>query len=160
MLGHGTYERKEWLDLSYGRQTVRTRDRIMMLPRKTNPQAEYRRRAIQRVNESINLAEKFPKLGSLAVDLVYYDPDGLTKTGEFRYKVHVKHAKSVISFACPSLDCVDGEFDLSDAVAEALADLRKSVVGEIRCSGMCERRNEIKMSCRNLLRYKLTIGYV
>jgi len=132
----------------------------MMLPRKTNPQAEFRRRATQRVNDSILLAERFPKLGSLALDLIYFDPDGLTKTGELRYKVHVKQARSVVTFACSNLDCVAGEFDLSDVVADALAHHRKSVEGEIRCSGMRERRNEITRPCRNLLRYKLTIGYV
>lgn len=147
--------------LSSGRKTVREQDiTIMILPRKTNPQAEYRKRAIQRVNDSIPLAEKFPKLSSLALDLAYFAPDGLTRTGELRYKVHVKQAKSVISLACPHVTCVAGEFDLSDVVADALAHLRKFIEGEIRCSGSRQRGAEVKEPCGNLLRYKVTIGYV
>jgi len=132
----------------------------MILPRKTNPQAEYRQQAVQRVSDSISLAERFPKLRSLALELEYFDPDGLTKTGELRYKVHVKEAKSVITFACPNVDCVASEFDLSDAVAESLGHLRKSAAGEIRCSGTRERGGEIKEPCRNLLRFKVKISYV
>jgi hypothetical protein len=133
---------------------------IMMPPRKTNPRTEYRRLAMQRVNDSVGLAEKFPMLRSLRVDLVYFDPDGLTKTGELRYTVNVAHAKSVFSFACPSADCLVGDFDLSEAVTEAVAQRRKSVEREIRCPGTREGPNESKRPCQNLLRFKLTLGYV
>lgn len=79
-----------------------------MTPRKANPRAEYRLREIQRVNNSVSLVKKFPKLKSLTVDLAYFDTDGLTKSGEVKYKVNVHHAKSVFSFVCPSGECVGG----------------------------------------------------
>ena len=132
----------------------------MMPPRKTNPRAEYRLREIQRVNGSVSLAEKFPKLKSLKVDLTYFEPDGLTRTGEVRYKVNVQHAKSVFSFVCQNPECLAGDFDLSDAVAEAVAKRRKNVEGEIRCQGNRVRPKTGTTPCRNLLRYKLTLGYV
>jgi hypothetical protein len=131
----------------------------MIPPRKTNPRAEYRLRETQRVNESISLAHKFPKLKSLKVDLTYFEPDGLTRTGEMRYKVNVEHAKSVFSFVCQSGECLAGDFDLSDAVAEAVAKRRKAVEGELRCQGTRVRPKEDKRPCRNMLRYKLTLGY-
>jgi hypothetical protein len=131
----------------------------MMPPRKTNPRAEYRLREIQRVNESASLAQKFPKLKSLKVDLSYFEPDGLTRTGELRYKVNVEHAKSVFSFVCQSGECLAGDYDLSNAVAAAVAKRSKIVEGEIRCEGTRVRPKEIKSPCRNLLRYKLTLGY-
>ena len=75
---------------------VRPNSRItMMPPRKANPRAEYRLSETLRVNSSVSLAEKFPKLKSLKVDLLYFDADGTTKTGELRYKVNVQHAKWV-----------------------------------------------------------------
>ncbi len=132
----------------------------MMPPRKTNPRAEYRLREIQRVNESASLAEKFPKLKSLKVDLSYYEPDGLTRTGELRYKVNVEHAKSVFSFVCQSGECLAGDFDISDAITQAVGKRRKIVEGEVRCPGTRVRPKEEKKPCRNLLRYKLTLGYV
>ena len=132
----------------------------MMPPRKTNPRAEYRLRETQRVNESISLAHKFPNLKSLKVDLAYFEPDGLTRTGEVRYNVNVEHAKSVFSFVCQSAECLAGDFDLSDAVAEAVAKRRKAVEGEVRCHGTRVRPKQEKSPCRKLLRYKLTLGYV
>lgn len=133
---------------------------IVMPPKKTNPQAEYRLREIQRVNGSVSLAEKFPKLKSLKVDLSYFEPDGLARTGEVKYKVNVEHAKSVFSFACQNPDCLAGDFDLSSAVAQAVAKRRKNVEGEIRCLGSRLRPKTGTTPCRNLLRYKLTLGYV
>src|SRR3954462_11506409 len=120
----------------------RTQQMNMMPPRKANPRAEYRLREIQRVNESVSLAAKFPKLKSLKVDLTYFAPDGLTRTGEMRYKVNVEHAKSVFSFVCQSGECLAGDFDLSNAVAEAVAKNRKAVEGEIRCQGKQVRPKE------------------
>jgi len=132
----------------------------MMHPRKTSPRTEYRLREIQRVNSSVSLAEKFPKLKSLTVDLAYFDTDGLTKSGAVRYKVNVHHAKSVFSFVCPSSDCMGGDFDLSGAVAQAVSDRRKIAEGEIRCHGSRTRPKEDTVPCHNLLRYKLSLGYV
>jgi hypothetical protein len=132
----------------------------MMPPRKANPRAEYRLSETQRVNSSVSLAEKFPKLKSLKVDLLYFDANGLTKTGELRYKVNVQHAKSVFSFVCQSGECLAGDFDLSDAVTEAVAGRRKIAEGEIRCEGTRAKAKEGKRPCHNLLRYKLTLGYV
>jgi len=132
----------------------------MMPPRKTNPRAEYRLSQIQRANESASLAEKFPKLKTLKVDLAYYEPDGLTRTGELRYKVNVAHAKSMFSFVCNSGECLKGDFDLSTAVAQAVAKKSKTAEGEIRCPGTRVRAKDGAEPCQNLLRYKLTLGYV
>ena len=130
-----------------------------MPPRKTNPRAEYRLREIQRINQSPSLAEKFPKLKSLKVDLSYFDPGGLTRTGELRYKVNVEHAKSAFSFVCQSGECLAGDFDLSDAVAEAVAKGHRTAEGEVCCQGTRVRPPEGRKPCHNLLRYKLTLGY-
>lgn len=132
----------------------------MIPPRKANPRAEYRLREIQRINGSVSLGEKFPKLKSLQVHLTYFEPDGLTQSGEVRYKVNVAYAKSVFSFVCQNAECLAGDFDLSDAVAKAVTKRRKNVEGEICCQGSRVRPKLGTMPCRNLLRYKLTLGYV
>jgi len=132
----------------------------MMHRRKSSPQAEYRLREMERANSSVSLAEKFPKLKSLTVDLLYFDTDGQTKSGELRYRVNVQHAKSVFSFVCPSSECVGGDFDLSGAVAQAVTDRNKVAQGEIRCKGWRTVPKETKAPCSNLLRYKLSLGYV
>jgi hypothetical protein len=129
----------------------------MRTPSKPNPRAEFRRLQIERANNSVSLGEKFPKLKSLTVELAYFDSDGLTRTGELRYKVNVNHARSVFSFTCPCGECMGGDFDLSDAVAEAVNARRKVAEGEIRCQGWRTRPKQEKVPCRNLMRYKLTL---
>ena len=108
----------------------------------------------------MSLAEKFPKLKSLRVDLVYFDPDGLNKTGELRYKVNVQHAKSVFSFNCPNWECVGGDFDLSVELARAISGKKKIASGEMRCQGQRHNKErKDRVPCLNILRYKLTLGY-
>ena len=131
----------------------------MMTQRKPNPRLEYRRREIERANSSVSLAEKFPDLKSLAVDLAYFNTDGLSKTGELRYTASVQHARSVFSFVCPSGECMGGDFDLSGAVAQAVIARRKKAEGEIRCGGWSAKAKEPKVPCQYLVRYKLSLGY-
>src|SRR5258705_12065461 len=107
----------------------------MMPPRRTNPRAEYRLRQSQRVLESVSLAEKFPRLKGLTVNLAYFDSEGVNKNSEMKYKVNVSHAKSMFCFVCQSGECVGGDFDLSEALAQAVAGKRKPAIGEFRAQG-------------------------
>ena len=132
----------------------------MMRLRRTSPKTEFRLRENQRVNDSVSLAEKFPKLKSLTVSLAYFDTERDKKSGELRYEVNVRHAKSAFSFVCPNTACVGGAFDLSEAVARAVNGRRKIAEGEIRCPGWLAITKEDKVLCQKLLRYKLNLGYV
>lgn len=130
-----------------------------MHTRRTNPRAEYRSLQSQRANESVSLAEKFPRLESLTVNLAYFDAEGLTKHSEMKYKVNVEHAKSVFWFVCPSAECVEGDFDLSDVLAQAVAERLKVASGEMRCQGWRRKAKLERAPCHILVRYKLTLDY-
>jgi hypothetical protein len=130
-----------------------------MPPRKTNPRAEYRLKQRERIEASLGMADKFPRLSALTVNLKYYDSEGITKNGEMKFKLNVKHAKSVLWFACPGGECVGGDFDLSEALAKAVSARRKVAMGEMRCLGERKRGDREKVPCQALLRYKLTLAY-
>ena len=130
-----------------------------MMPRSASPKAEYRQRQIQRANDSATLAELFPQLKLLRLDLAYFQPDGLTRSGALIYKVNVQHAKSIFTFACPNNDCIGGDFDLSAAIAEAVRARRKTTEGEVQCQGSRVKAKLPSLPCQNILRYKLTLGY-
>ena len=132
----------------------------MIPPRKSNPRAEYRLRQSQRIKDSVSLGEKFPKLKGLTVNLAYFDSEGVTKNSQMKYKVNVQHAKSVFCFVCQSGECVGGDFDLSDALAKAVAGRRKLAIGELRCQGYRKKANLDRVPCQILLRYKLSLNYV
>ena len=72
-----------------------------MYAQKTSPRAEYRQQASRRVNDSTAIAERFPNLKSLIVDLAFFDPEGRRKAGSLRYTVNLANAKSVFRFDCP-----------------------------------------------------------
>src|SRR5437763_16415412 len=113
----------------------------MMPPRRTNPRAEYRLRQSQLVQESVSLAEKFPRLKGLTVNLAYFDSEGVNKNSEMKYKVNVNHAKSMFCFVCQSGECVGGDFDLIDALANVVTRSCKISVGELSCQAMRLKSN-------------------
>ena len=128
--------------------------------RKLNPRAEYRLRRNERVNNSVTLAEKFPTLKKLAVNLEYFDADGTARIGGMTCKLNVAHAKSILCFNCMHGDCVGGDFDLTKELAQAIPDKEKSVQGEMRCKGIRQNKERKDSTpCRSMLRYKLTLAY-
>ena len=107
-----------------------------MRQQKSNPRAEHRQRENLRVTASPNLAEKFKALKSLEVDLAYYEPDGVRKTSEIKYKVNLANAKSIFSFNCNNHECVGGDFDLTEKLATAISTRLKTTEGESCCQGV------------------------
>jgi hypothetical protein len=130
----------------------------MHMPRR-NPRQEYRLKQREQIDGSLSMAKKFPLLKALKVTLEYYDASGITKNGEMKCKMNVEHAKSVLWFACPGVECTGGDFDLSKVLASAVAERSKLVTGEVRCQGTRKRGDREKVACQTLLRYKLNLNY-
>jgi len=132
---------------------------MMMQSPRTSPRNEYLLQEKQRTLESPSLAQTFNNLKSLTVDLSFYDPEGVIRNSQIKYTVNLEHAKTVFRFACQNHECVRGDFDLSDVLANAVSAHRTSESGEICCEGWRSRATIDTVSCGNILRYKLTLGY-
>ena len=130
-----------------------------MQHRKFTPRADYREREGQRAHASVSLSEKFRELKSLTVELAYFSPEGVSRNRQIKYTVNPAHAKSVFRFDCPNDDCVRGDFDLSEALAQAVAGRQASVTGEMCCQGWLNKATIEAVHCHNILRYKLSLKY-
>jgi len=126
---------------------------------KVGARAEYRQQQGQRVRDSGSLADKFPELKSLTVELTHFNPGGVTKSSQIKYTVNLANAKSVFRFSCLNNECIGGDYDLSAALATAVAAKRTSASGEICCQGWRNRATIDSIHCNNILRYKLSLGY-
>jgi hypothetical protein len=93
------------------------------------------------------------------VDLAYFGPESLTRSSQLRYTANLPHARSVFRFDCPNPECVQGDFDLSADLANAVAARQTTVSGELVCQGWRSKTTIDKLSCGHVLRYTLTIGY-
>jgi hypothetical protein len=131
----------------------------MTYQQKTSPRAEYRRQEAQRTSSSATLAETYKDIKSLTVDLAYYSPEGLTQTAEIKCTPNLFHAKSRLRFDCSNDECVGGDFDLSTALADAVAARRTTVTGELVCQGWRNKTTIDREPCHNILRYKLSVSY-
>jgi len=130
-----------------------------MRQQKRGARAEYRQQEGQRTQDSASVADKFPQLRSLRVDLTYVNTDGLSENNEIKYTVNLANAKSVFRFDCLNRECVGGDFDLSQVLTNAYAEHRTTVVGETRCQGWANKNTIGTVRCQNILRYKLSLGY-
>jgi len=130
-----------------------------MPPNKLTPRAEYREQEAQRVAESPSLAETFPKLKSLTLESDYFNPLGVTRNREIKFQPNLERAKSLFRVDCVNQECVGGDFDLSAALAQAVADGETTVTGEMVCQGWRNRTTIHEVHCHDILRYKITLGY-
>ena len=130
-----------------------------MLQKRFGARAEYREQERQRVKDSSTLAEAFKKLKSLTVEFEHYDPEGTTKNNRVKYQVNVQNAKSVFRFDCSNNECVGGDFDLTEQIAEAVSARKTVATGEVVCQGWRSRTTINTVRCNNIFRYKLKLGY-
>src|ERR1043166_8864612 len=119
---------------------------------KRNPRREYRLKQRDRVDASPLIAEKFPGLKLIKVTLEFFDAGGSTRHGEMKCKLNLAHAKSALWFSCPGVECTCGDFDLSEALAKAVARRSKVATGELRCKGTRTRGDREPVACGTLLR--------
>src|SRR2546425_12952270 len=106
-----------------------------MRPQKFGLRADYRQQESHRIRESVSLSEKFRELKSLTVELAYFSPEGVNRNSELKCTANPDYAKSVFRFDCVNNECVGGDFDLSEALARAVAARQATASGEMCCQG-------------------------
>jgi hypothetical protein len=124
-----------------------------------SPRGEHQQRERERVNASPTLAEKYKELTALTVDLGHYDPSGEYRCSQVKYTVNLNGAKAIFCFSCENMDCVDGDYDLTNTLARAIAGRQTEVTGETRCPGWRSRTTMGSVHCENLLRYRFILKY-
>lgn len=130
-----------------------------MFDQRFGARAEYREQERKRVIDSATLAEAFKKLKSLKVEFEHYDPERTAKNNLVKYEVNVQNAKSVFRFDCSNHECIGGDFDLTEPIAEAVAAQKEVAAGQVVCTGWRSRTTINTVRCGNIFRYKLNLGY-
>ncbi len=130
----------------------------MHMPKRSQRQ-EYRLKQREWIEASPSMVEKFPRLKALRITLEFFDAAGSTRQGELKCKLNVENAKSALWFACPGVECTRGDFDLTEALARAVAGRRKVAAGELRCQGTRKHGDREPVPCGTVLRYKLNLNY-
>ena len=130
-----------------------------MPPLNPNPRVEYRQRERDRATAAPFLLEKFRHLKGLTVELTHFSAGGIHRTSHVKYSVNLANAKSVFSFECPNDQCIDGGFDISQAVHDAVSTHATTKSGQACCQGWKSKTTIGTLSCSTELRYTLTLEY-
>ncbi len=123
------------------------------------PRFEYREQESQRVKDSPTLADKFPQLKNLIVNLGYYRAGGASKNSQIKFLPSLAIAKSVFRIDCPNQGCIRGDFDLTKPIANAVAKRHTTVSAEMQCQGWQSKTTIDTVRCHNILRYTLDLKY-
>ena len=125
----------------------------------TSPRAKFRKQEGRRILNSASLSATYPKLKSLKVELRFFPPNGGNQSGWIKYAVNLANAKSVFRFDCLNKECVRGDFDLTEVLAQAVAGRQTKAAGELCCRGWRSKDMIRTNQCRNILRYELRLTY-
>ena len=128
--------------------------------RKQGARAKYQECQARRVKDALTLAEEFPRLKSLTANIEYLDSDAPGKSHPLKFAVNVQNAKSVLRFQCPNGECVRGDFDLTEQLANAVKQRSTTLTGEMPCRGWLNRNTIGTVRCHNVLHYALRLGYL
>jgi len=131
----------------------------MFSRQKFTPRADYRQQQGQRIKESASLSETFRELKSLTVEFAYFNAEGISQNRQIKYTVNPKHAKSVFRLDCINDECIRGDFDLSEALARAVAGREATATGEMCCQGWLSKTTIDEIHCHHIVRYKFSLDY-
>jgi hypothetical protein len=125
-----------------------------------SPRQVFRQLEMERLALSATLEATFENLKTLTLELSHFRAERPQRGGSsIKYRVNLTHAKSLFRFNCPNDECVGGDFDLSEALADAVASKAHKVVGEVLCQGWRSQATIGDVHCHNLLRYTLLAEY-
>ncbi|HEY6166505.1 MAG TPA: hypothetical protein VI454_00605 [Verrucomicrobiae bacterium] len=131
----------------------------MTYRKRISPRAIYREAQRTLVSASPSLAARFPHLKSLTVDLTYQGTEEGRNDRTMRCTFNLEQARSLFRFDCDNVECVGGDFDLSEQLANAIAARRTDVTGEARCEGWYSKAQIEQRRCHHRLRYQFKLKY-
>jgi hypothetical protein len=98
------------------------------------------------------LRSTFPLLGSIRIELVFEDPNGVSPAPP----THVLHpsARAFFEFPCPYSHC-DGKFDLSRFARDAAKHAGAQIAGTLECPGTRPGNRATRQACGLILSYEI-----
>jgi hypothetical protein len=135
------------------------RQDMMYYQQKIGPRFEYRDEISRQVNSSPSLAEKYPQLKSLEVNLGHFSAKGVTRNSQIKFTPNLDMAHSLFRVDCPNQGCIGGDFDLSKQLAKAVAEHQTTISDEVCCQGWLSQTHIDSVHCHNILRFTLNLTY-
>lgn len=98
------------------------------------------------------MRDRYPQFASLRLDFEFSDSGPFTPAPQ----VTVLHppARTYFFFPCPYADC-DGEFDLTEPVAQLVRSGESRAEGQLTCCGERAREREKRSPCELRLEYEI-----
>lgn len=113
----------------------------------------------QEYNSSPVIAEKYPNVATLIIEMVLHDDSGIRVINEETRDYPVSQSKTIIRLKCPNYECVQGGFDLTRVVASVIENKEQEREGRLVCQGWQDQERIGKYHCYTDLVYKIAVRY-
>ena len=105
------------------------------------------------------ISEKYPNLKSLTIRMTFYDDSGNRQVGKVRTWNVPLTAKAFFYKKCPMWECVNGGFDLSQAVDSAIQSGEDHTKGYLICWGWQDKERVGQFHCLTELHYEISVEH-
>ena len=103
------------------------------------------------------IAEEYPDVKFLTIKMTFYDDSGNRQVGDIRTRNVPLTAKAFFYEKCPMWECVNGGFDLNQAVASAIKKGEHHAQGRLICWGWQDRERIGHFHCLTELHYEISV---
>lgn len=111
-----------------------------------------------KLHSTPRLHETFPQVRSIAVNLMISPPDHETEP-TLNGRSFGPDSLAFFEFRCKNVECVDGGFDITKPLAEAIASGEPSITGRRVCRGWHSKQRVNEVRCHYELNFRVNINY-
>jgi len=112
----------------------------------------------QALRQAPLLKEKYPQLEELTIHMSFENPDWGGDPSDQDLSFH-KKSKAFFDVKCPRVECINGGFNLSDAVSELIENKNIEATGNLICQGWQDREHINKHRCLLKMSFALKAEY-
>jgi hypothetical protein len=117
-------------------------------------QEQYKEKLALQEHSSSQLKEWFPEINKLTILITFKDLTDL-ESPEQETHLFLPERKAFFLFHCPYRECVNGGFDLTQDVKNAVAAINKTTLGKIECLGWQDEQRIGAHRCKLTASYKI-----
>ena len=121
----------------------------------------YERQSQRHINNFISaktMAEKYPNVEQITVNMNFKDQDGF-KAPEERTITFLSDSRAHFDLDCPYRECIGGGFNLTDIISRMISVGQSELADKLNCQGWQDLERLNKYHCLLELQFKITVQY-
>lgn len=105
------------------------------------------------------ISQKYPNVKSLIIEQTFHDDSGTEQIAQTRWNVPIDTTRAYFYIDCRMRECIDGGFDLTQAVISTIENGETRSSGRLVCQGWQDKERAGQFHCLTDLVYQIEVNY-